>query len=143
MLRLLYVKEFVWFVPNDDNRIEDGKDLRIEFVDREEAVADQGWMRLGCSMLELLMGLSRRLAFETDGEPRYWFWEMIDNMGLRGYTDRSRFTDDSINEILDAIIWRTYSETGEGGIFPLQNPHEDQRKIELWYQMAAYVLERE
>ena len=28
----LYQKEFTWFVSNDDNRMEDGKELREEFL---------------------------------------------------------------------------------------------------------------
>src|SRR5687768_18597032 len=71
MLKLLFVKEFVWIVPNDDNRIEDGKDLRLEFVDQQKIMnVDFGWMHLGCSMLELLVALSRRLSFEARSEER-------------------------------------------------------------------------
>lgn len=32
LLRQLYTTEFVWTVPNDDNRVEDGRDLRYEFL---------------------------------------------------------------------------------------------------------------
>jgi len=31
LFRQLYTKEFVWIIPNDDNRIEDGRDLRFKF----------------------------------------------------------------------------------------------------------------
>lgn len=138
----MYTKEFVWDVPNDDNRIEDGKELRYEFVDNEKLMdVDIGWMHLGCSMFELLVALSRRLCFVTEVEPRFWFWQMIENLGLRGFTDRMRYNDNSVIEILDAVIWRTYSENGEGGLFPLRNPQKDQRRVEIWYQMNAYVLE--
>jgi hypothetical protein len=65
LARLLYKKEFVWLVPNDDNRRDDGKDLRWEFMnDTGEEPGDE-WLSLECSMLEMLIGLSRRLSFET------------------------------------------------------------------------------
>ena len=144
MLKLLYDKEFVWFIPNDDNRLEDGKDLRCEFVDQERLIdVDPSWMRLGCSMLELLIALSRRLAFEAEGEPRGWFWRLIRNLSLHNCNDANLnyMTADEIDEILDRVIWRTYQYNGHGGLFPLERPHEDQRHVELWYQLSAYVLE--
>lgn len=143
MLRQLFVKEFVWIVPNDDNRIEDGKDLRIEFVEQAGLKnVDPGWINLGCSMLELLVGLSRRLSFEAEGEPRDWFWELIENVGLRAYNDRNRTSEEFIEATMDRVIWRNYQHDGHGGFFPLNSAKEDQRGVELWYQLNAYILER-
>lgn len=142
LLKILYTREFVWFVPHDDNRIEDGRDLRHEFIDDKRIRnVDPGWINLPCSMLELLIGLSRRLAFEAEGKPYGWFWTMMDNIGLSHYCDRRHFSEDTINEILDRIIFRTYDYSGEGGIFPLKTAERDQRGVELWYQLCAYVLE--
>lgn len=144
LLKQLYTKEFVWVVARDDNRIEDGKDLRYEFVDQSDlGDVDPGWIHLGCSMFELLIGLSRRLSFELDGEPREWFWELIENIGLIKYNDNRPLPTDEIEEILDRVIWRTYEPSGKGGLFPLKYPEEDQTKIELWYQLSAYVLEKD
>lgn len=143
LLKLLYTKEFVWFVPNDDNRIEDGKDLRNEFVDQVNLKSvDRGWMRLGCSFLELLIGLSRRLSFEADREPRDWFWHMMENIDLHIYNDQKKLPSQEVDEILDQVIFRTYKPNGVGGLFPLERPCQDQRDIELWYQLSAYILER-
>jgi len=142
MLRQLYVKEFVWIIPNDDNRIEDGKDLRYEFVDEKELKnVDSMWMQLGCSVLELLVALSRRLSFEAEGPPQDWFWHLIENLGLQGYNDRKRYREEEIDDILDRVIWRTYEFDGRGGLFPLSEPKQDQKYVELWYQLSAYVLE--
>ena len=143
ILKQLYTKEFVWFVPNDDNRIQDGKELRYEFVDSEQLEdVDLNWVHLGCSMLELLVGLSRRLAFEAEGQPRDWFWHLMENLGLCEYNDSYRYSEEGVDEILDRIIWRTYRRDGHGGLFPLRRAKKDQRLIELWYQLSAYVLER-
>lgn len=144
LLRLLFKTEFVWWVPNDDNRVEDGRDLRDEFLaDQGIDVEDEDWLDLGCSMLEMLIGLSRRLAFEAEGEPRIWFWEMIDNLGLYGYNDAAPFNKDTVQEIVDQVIWRTYRRDGFGGLFPLQRATRDQREVEIWYQLNAYLLERD
>ena len=148
ILRQLYTKEFVWIIPNDDNRIADGKDLRYEFVDQTGLNdVDLEWIHLGCSMLELLVGLSRRFSFEADGEPRDWFWHLMANLGLKRYTDYRYTQREShiykvVDFILDRVIWRTYDPTGKGGIFPLKDAREDQTRVELWYQLSAYVLER-
>jgi hypothetical protein len=32
-------------------------------------------------------------------------------------------------------------KSGLGGMFPLEDPREDQRAIEIWYQMMAYINE--
>jgi hypothetical protein len=36
---------------------------------------------------------------------------------------------------------RLYTTSGYGGLFPLEEPKEDQRKVEIWYQMMAYLGE--
>lgn len=142
LLRQMYVKEFVWFVPNDDNRVEDGKYLRRDFVDDLRLInVDVGWLDLGCSMLELLVGLARRLSFEAGGESRDWFWHLVDNLEIQ-FDDKHHFPMLEVDEALDRVIWRTYDPNGNYGLFPLMNPQEDQRKVELWYQLCAYVLEQ-
>lgn len=142
LLRALYTKEFVWFVANDDNRLEDGKELRCEFVNQERLNdVDCHWIELGCSMLELLVALSRRLAFQTNGAPRDWFWVLIGHLGLREFSDEEQLPMDFIEETLERVIFRTYDPDGVGGLFPLRHPDRDQRHVELWYQLNAYVQE--
>jgi hypothetical protein len=143
LLKLLHVKEFLWIIPNDDNRAEDGRALRLEFLEESGIQdVDENWLHLGCSMLELIIALSRRIAFEAEGNPRDWFWELIGNLGLDKYDDRENIPKDVVDEILDQIIFRTYSRKGRGGLFPLRRECEDQRDVELLYQMNSYILER-
>lgn len=141
LLKLLHTKEFVWIVPNDDNRLEDGRLLRYEFVENANLDPDSNWLELGCSMLEMLIGLSRRCEFEDDMPAADWFWALMDNIGLRGFTDRGGWSEQDVDEILDDVIWRTYEPDGRGGLFPLLDAQEDQREVELWYQMSEYLLE--
>lgn len=142
LLRLLFKKEFVWVIPNDDNRLEDGRDLRIEFlVDERIEDEDSDWMHMGCSMLEMLVALSRRLSFEAEGEPKEWFWHMMKNLNFDKYADTHKIIDREVDDALDKVIWRTYRRNGLGGLFPLKKSAEDQRNVEIWYQLSAYLLE--
>lgn len=143
LLKLLHEKEFVWLIPNDDNRIKDGRDLRSEFYGTDEQEPFSG-----CSFLEMLIALARRLSFEDDQSVKFWFWKLLENIGLNEYSDRYFGADHSsmdrtIDHILDTVIWRTYAPDGVGGLFPLSDPEEDQRYVELWYQQAGYLLEQE
>lgn len=145
LFHILYTTEFIWIVPNDDNRVEDGKALRHEFLEDEHlnlAPSDEFWLDLGCSFLELLVGLSRRLSFIADGTEAGWFWEMIENLGLEVLDDRVSIDRNVVDDILSTVIWRTYDRDGRGGLFPLKSANRDQTKVELWYQLSAYILER-
>jgi hypothetical protein len=131
--------EFHWTVPNDDNRIQDGLDLRVEFIDGRRLGLDLQ----GATLLEILVSLSRRVAFTAGGNPRQWAWRLLKNLRLHKKSDPLTEADlDRINDILDALIWRTYQPDGRGGFFPLAHPEEDQTKVEIWYQMNKYVIER-
>lgn len=146
LLRQLYTREFTWFVPNDDNRIEDGKELRSEFLLETGYQLDDPyghWFSLGCSMLEMLIGLSRRVAFESDRSPGEWFWRLMHNLELDHVTDDiyEISIEEEVEEILDRVIFRQYEYNGQGGLFPLRNAHQDQRAVEVWYQLQAYLLE--
>lgn len=149
LTKQLYSKRFTWFVRNDGNRAEDGKDLRAEFIDQCDIQdVDYDWLTLDCSVLEVLIALSRRVAFESMDarmHPAEWFWTLMENIDLRKYTDNhyDRSALIKIDEALDRVLERTYRRNGDGGLFPLRNEHDDQRRIELWYQMSSYLLERE
>jgi hypothetical protein len=65
----------------------------------------------------------------------------MDNVELKQYNDRRSYREDTIQDVLDTIIFRTYKYDGRGGLFPLREGKEDQRRVELWYQMCAYILE--
>lgn len=144
LIKQLYTKEFVWIIPNDDNRVEDGRDLRHEFLETCGIDdPDSDWVGIGCSMLEMLIALSRWLSFEAEGEPRVWFWHLIETLDLEQYNDRAydEVAEKQIDEVLDTVIFRNYAPDGSGGLFPLRRPNQDQREVEIWYQLNAYLLE--
>ncbi len=142
LFRQLYTTEFVWFVPNDDNRVMDGQQLRYDFLEASGISAvDENWMNLGCSFLEMLIALSRRLAFEGGGEPLEWFWQLLRNIELQDYTDAQVLPTDEVSEKVNTVIWRTYKRNGIGGLFPLRRTRQNQTEVEIWYQLNAYLLE--
>lgn len=140
LLRILYDTEFVWLLSGDDNRAEDGTDLRVDFIRESGLDIDLEWFDSGCSVLEMMLAFSRRAAFETEISSREWFWEFIQNLGLSGcYNDF--FDPTVVHDVLQTFIWRTYEYNGEGGMFPLKAPQDDQRKIEIWYQFCEYLVD--
>lgn len=143
----LYKKPFEWFIANDDNRAEDGRLLRESYLDTENDYADQDWLDLDCSMFELLIAVAHRASFETDVLSDVWFWQLITNLELSYFNDyeysKNKNSQLEIDKILNHVNKRTYSSDGHGGLFPLRAPKEDQRKVEIWYQMSSYLFENE
>jgi len=151
----LWRKEFYSIVNNDFNREADGLQLRTEpfvswvldGIDIRRFIKRDKHCFGPCRVLEMLIALSKRCEFATydpDGCPTYkdWFWELISNLNLDIY----RIVGDDelieIKEKLDVLLERRYLKNGKGGLFPLKDPDYDQRKIEIWYQMQAYVMEK-
>lgn len=144
LMRMLHSKEFRWTSVGDKSRSDDGTDLRWQFVrDARLRKVPAEWMYRPCTVLELMMGVARRLSVLTDGEPQAWFIQLLDNLHVSHNTDA--YFDGQITEIdekLERLVWRTYSSNGDGGLFPLNFPRSDQRQVEIWYQMNAWLLER-
>lgn len=150
LCRKLYTTEFIWFVPNDDNRVEDGKSLRADFLSSTDWDLNDPhdlFMSLECSIFEMLIALSMRAEFQSGRSSTEWFWRFMHNLELDQYTDEvyrrsvGDAIDEGVEETLDRLNQRTYSRNGHGGLFPLKHAGQDQRKIELWYQMSSYLLE--
>lgn len=142
LLNVMLGKDFVVVVPMDDNRVVDGLDLRVEFA-REHRLSPDDMQVLGAgSFLEVLIGLSRRLAFAAGGQAPGWAWQLLSNLELHRMSDPlTQSKHRKVQEIMDTAICRTYAPDGTGGFFPLAWPDEDQTKIQLWYQMSAYIEE--
>jgi len=139
--------EFVWTVPNDDNRVQDGLELRHEFLTTvihrtENPLAADLQFNKGASILEVLVALSRRVAWIAGGDAQHWAWNLIENLRLeRSFDPLTKGKRNRIENVLHNLVWRTYDWNGAGGFFPLNEPGEDQTKVEVWYQMNAFVNE--
>lgn len=145
----LHNKTFEWSVSNDDNRAMDGIQLRETFF-KETGVSVVNSDR-PCSFLEMLIALAIRMNFEENVDPQFgvgvWFWRMMENVGLDEFNDdmytSAQDARDLVDGIVDNITYRNYNQNGAGGLFPLQhmNHQEDQRNVELWYQMQTWMIE--
>jgi hypothetical protein len=142
LLRVLHNTEFVWLISGDDNRAMDGLDLRREFLIAADIPDKPEWRALPCSLLEMLIAFSRRAEFQTDEPAQQWFWEFIDNIGLLECNDAANCSDDEVGERLYELVWRTYDNSGRGGLFPLDHPQHDQTKTEIWYQFCEYLVDQ-
>jgi len=147
----LHRSVFYSLVPHDENRAADGIALREEYLSEINAPK---YIRIDgeCSVLEMLIGLARRMDFETgDAEhdtdaTSLWFWEMIVNLGLDEYSDDNYVRNEGVlvvDTVIEHFLERDYRWDGLGGLFPLNSAEEDQRKVEIWYQMNAYLTEKE
>lgn len=148
LLDALLDKEFYWTVPNDDNRVQDGLRLRDEFADANDISIEDVFVG-PCTILEMLIALARRCSdqmydFDDQDTPSRWFWEFMENLGL-DFCSRTDYDEDYTAEVVDSVlerlVERTYSESGRHGLFPLNSPKQDQRNVEIWYQMFAYLTE--
>lgn len=141
ILRILYEKPFYGILGNDSDRAEDGLDLRDGYCDRDNSP---------CSVLEMIIALAKRMNYIMldDNDTDYtcdFFWRMIDNL----LYSVPQFDDDNLDadreriiyRILDRFLMRNYSTSGKGGLFPIRNPSENQRNVEISYQMNAWLLE--
>lgn len=150
LLRTLAETPFKALIANDMNRCTDG------FALREEYIQDVPDGKLGkfedapCSVLEMMIALARRMDYELS-EPNVrdrtavYFWRMVKNLGLYDYDDAyyGSILDagEKVRMILNIFLNREYGYSGEGGLFPLAAPDRDQRDVEIWYQMNAYLQE--
>jgi hypothetical protein len=138
LFRRFHSRAFYWEVPNDDNRIGDALELRREFWGPGNLIP-----RDGVSIFEVIIALSRRLAFQAGGDQELWAWQLFQNLGLgRMFDPLTLRNERKIDDTIETLMFRTYGPDGKGGFFPLSHPKEDQAKIEIWYQMSAYINER-
>lgn len=140
----LFDTEFYYVHPMDENRMNDGLYLRKEFLfDIGMDVHEDLWID-PCSVLEVLVAFSKRIEIEITGEPGEddlgrWFWVMVKNLGI--LYPNNEFDHGIVQFKLENWMSRKFEKSGNGSIFPLKNWRADQRDVEMWYQMQAYLNE--
>lgn len=139
LLKVLHCTEFVWVVHGDYSRAQDGLELREDFLRETRTPNNSEWECLGCSIFEMLIALSKRASFQTGDPVKEWFWELITNLGLEELRQVSHHDYIFIDEVLHNLVWRQYDVSGQGGLFPMRWPKQDQTKLELYYQFNEYL----
>lgn len=139
LLRILYSTEFVWVISGDRNRLEDGRELKLNFLRESGLEGETDWYHEPVSVLEVLLAFAGRAYFQTDIPTKDWFWMFIANLELDDFRQVSESEEGYVRDILHTFVWRTYDENGYGGIFPMRWPRRDQREVEIWYQFSEYL----
>lgn len=142
LLEFMYHYEFVWQILGDDNRAEDGRALRHEFLDDIGEDGDSIFLSAPCSILEMLIAFAEKASYQTDISRPEWFWKFVNALGLGDCTDDS-FDPEQAEDALYNFVWRTYQHDGTGGLFPMREPKHDQREVEIWYQFSEYLAEHD
>lgn len=143
LLLRLYEIEFIPVLEKDENRAEDGINMRyrFEFYTNKHV---RPYLSKPCSILEMMLALCVRCEEDImdDGElgdrTSQWFWNMIINLGL-GSMDDARYNRKHVDDVIDKFIYREYERDGRGGLFTIKNCRADLRDVEIWYQMNWYI----
>lgn len=150
---ILYDTEFTWKIDRDENRATDGVYMRDRYSYETGEYLPDSWRDWPCSLAEMLASLAftmeESFLYDPDGETGCdkWMQEMLENCGLWKLDDRTfeahpAYSFNAVEDIVETVLDRKYGYSGDGGLFPLSNPDEDQRDVEIWYQMNAYILEK-
>lgn len=144
LLKDLHHFRFESVIERDENRALDGVDLRYQYIDEENLPDDNGVSDMPCSVLEMMIGMAERFTYDVIGRSfagtEFWFWKMIDNLGLTCATD-DNYSYAYVEQKVETMLKRSYKRNGLGGLFPLKRDKKDQRNIELWYQLCAWFEE--
>lgn len=148
VLSVLFGYDFIVFVPNDENRVVEGLNLRQTYRDVKRV--DFVYDRPNCSVLEMMIGLSLKMnqTFYDPAKPEqgpYWFWFMFNNLGLDKYPNSTFYVGSNkleVENIVHCFVSRSYGPSGHGGLFPLDGSVEDQTQVEVWNQMHAWVVDK-
>lgn len=149
LLSLLHRIEFTYLIPMDQNRAEDGINLRYRYAitsdDCPYSVPDVLDALDGpCSVLEMMVALALRCEEDVMDDPgigdrtRQWFWGMITNLGLGGQFD-GNFNQSYIEEVVGRFLARDYAPDGQGSLFTVKYPPQDLRYVEIWVQLLWYL----
>lgn len=148
LLMHLHSTEFIYLIRNDQNRAEDGMNLRYRFAKTMEDDEPVSYILKSldgpCSVLEMMIALANRCEEDYMDDPAYgdrtvqWFWGMIANLNLGSMID-SRYDKEYVARVLYDFLHRKYERDGRGGLFRIRDCPEDMRKIEIWYQMCYFL----
>ena len=143
LLMRLHDTEFTWFVPYDDNRADDGIQLRRRFALMRSDMSLVDYILGPCSVLEMMVALAVRCETIMDDtcygdRTGQWFWGMVNNLGLGSMTD-SKFDKSEVDYIIARFLNREYEPNGNGGLFTVKNYERDMRTIEIWCQLSWYL----
>lgn len=143
LLMHLHSIEFTWFIPHDDNRADDGVQLRRRYALARDDMTLSNYIHGPCSVLEMMVALALRCETIMDdalmgNRTGQWFWGMIHNLGLTPMTN-SEFDKKYVDNVIARLLNREYEPDGRGGLFTVKHCNRDMRTVEIWYQLSWYL----
>lgn len=141
LFRLLFDTEFFYKIDMDENRLQDGLELRERFANENGRHSS---MKKPCSVFEMMTALAIRCEEHIMDNPDIgdrtgkWFFDMLKNLGLDGMTDE-HFDSQYAKGVLNHFLNRKYKRNGEGSLFPARHGRVDMRSVEIWYQAMWYL----
>lgn len=152
LFQRLHNTHFYYTHPMDSNRSVDGmclRDVFLDEVDLHKNLISFPTSSMGdCSVLEMLVALAIRCDNEYIGDPKnprpdQFFWQMCENLGLDRFKNAgfSKKKEAELDDILQNWMYRKHGSDGVGGLFPVKNPKNNHREIEIWKQMMEFLSE--
>lgn len=144
LLVALHSIEFRWMLPMDENRAQDGLDLRHRYTWLTDQEDMNPYFEGPCSVLEMMVALAIRCEESIMDDPNVgdrtgqWFWGMVVSLGLGSMSD-SRFDRDYVKDVVERFLDREYEPNGKGGLFTIERCARDLRDVEIWYQLCWYL----
>lgn len=148
LLSYLHNTEFRYIIRRDQNRADDGIDLRYRFAlargNRDSYESIMADLEGPCSVLEMMIALAIRCEETIMDDANIgdrtgqWFWGMVRSLGLGSMTD-SRFDRELVEDVVTRFLDREYEPDGEGGLFTIRRCEYDLRTVEIWYQLCWYL----
>lgn len=141
----LHSKEFTYSIDRDENRAEDGLDLRYRFAcECSDVTNAEDYIDGPCSVLEMLIGLAVRCEESIMDDAvlgdrtQQWFWKMLTNLEISHMYDY-QFDERIADDIVERFLNREYEPDGTGGLFTIRDCEYDLRTVEIWYQLCWYL----
>lgn len=152
LARKLYSTKFKVLLRPDQNRVDDGLQLRLWYAELCSFYEDYKILEnKECSVLEVLIAFAERIdeyLGKDEDAPDHsdrWFWLMLFNLGIGSGDECDAYYDSEkdfeIENVLKIWVEREFSSDGAGSPFPLSAEKGDQKETELWYQMVYYFNE--
>lgn len=154
LLVVLDSVSFVWTIPLDANRQQDAQDLRYIFGDEHGISQAQICQELDISLpslLEVIVALINRgqenILYDPDSHSNInemIFMDILENLDLSDLTGSSLNAAElaRVENSMYILFNHEYSYNGVGGLFAVNNPKDDMRETEIWYQFMWYLNEK-
>lgn len=142
LLGMLHNMTFRYSIDYDENRADDGVNLRWYYVDDGGNDEILRWKN-ECTVLEMLLAAAIQIEKimddpDVDYSARHWFWMFLENLDLADMTD-DVYDKTYIYGRVSMFMDRTYEPDGDGNIIYIPNIKEDLRDVEIWCQMCWYM----